>query len=153
MHTLVLALVLATTGGLFAPQGGAKPASGGIAQIAWLGGNWQGQRGATFLEENWMPPSGGLMLAVSRTAQGGKVRTFEFLRIVERDGALVYIAMPFGQRATEFVATSVSASSVTFENRAHDFPKVIRYTLTAPNRLDAVVSDGGQKSETFTFTK
>jgi hypothetical protein len=40
-----------------------------------------------------------------------------------------------------------------FENPAHDFPKMIRYTLRADGTLEARVSDGGQQAETFVFTR
>ena len=33
----------------------------------------------------------------------------------------------------------------------HDFPKMIRYTKRADGALEARVSDGGQKAETFVF--
>ena len=56
---------------------------------------------------------------------------FEFLCIVERNGGLVYQAMPNGrQPATDFTLTKMAPNSLTFENPSHDFPKMIRYTLT-----------------------
>ena len=71
------------------------------------------------------------MLAVSRTIKDDRLAAFEFLRIVERDGGLVYIAQPNGRPPTEFVLTGMTADSATFENPAHDFPKMIRYTAAA----------------------
>jgi hypothetical protein len=79
--------------------------------------------------------------------------SFEFLRIVERDGGLVYIAQPGGRPPTDFVLTSIAPKTATFENRAHDFPKMIRYTLRADGVLEARVSDGGEKGETFAFKR
>ena len=95
------------------------------------------------------------MLAVARTISGDRLRAFEFLRIVEKGSTLVYLAMPNGRSpATEFTLTRISGDSVTFENPAHDFPKMIRYTLEADGTLEAVVSGtGGQKPQTFRFTK
>ena len=79
--------------------------------------------------------------------------SFEFLRIAERDGSLVYIAQPGGRPPTEFALTAISTDSATFENPTHDFPKMIRYSRRADGSLEARVSDGGKKSETFVFTK
>ena len=82
------------------------------------------------------------MLAVSRTLKGDRMVAFEFLRIVERDGRLIYIAQPDGRPPTEFTLTAITADSVTFENPMHDFPKMIRYTKRADGALEARVSDG-----------
>jgi hypothetical protein len=80
---------------------------------------------------------------------------FEFLCIVERNGGLVYQAMPNGrQPATDFTLTKIEARSVTFENPAHDFPKMIRYTLGPDGALEAVVSGTeSQKPQIFRFVK
>jgi hypothetical protein len=76
---------------------------------------------------------------------------FEFLRIVERDGGLVYVAQPNGRPPTDFVLTEVTADSATFENPSHDFPKMIRYAKRGDGTLEARISDGGQRSQTFVF--
>ena len=48
------------------------------------------------------------MLAVSRTVRDGLMSAFEFLCIVERDGGLVYTAMPNGRTpATDFTLTKI----------------------------------------------
>ena len=122
-----------------------------ITQLAWLAGTWTGGDGPIRFEERWTPPAGGAMLAVSRTLKGDRMVTFEFLRIVERNGALIYIAQPNGRPPTEFTMTAITADSVTFENPMHDFPKMIRYTKHPDGSLEARVSDGGTKGETFLF--
>ncbi len=98
---------------------------------------------------------GGSMLAVSRTLRDGLMSAFEFLCIVERDGGLVYTAMPNGRTpATDFTLTKIDDSSATFENPAHDFPKMIRYTKRPDGSLEAVISgEGGQKPQTFVFKR
>lgn len=122
-----------------------------ISDVAWVAGNWRGGDGPLTIEERWTAPAGGAMLAVSRTIKGDRMAAFEFIRIVERDGGLVYIAQPNGRPPTEFVLTQVGAESATFENPAHDFPKMIRYAKRADGSLEARVSDGGQRGETFVF--
>ena len=123
-----------------------------IAQVAWLSGTWVGSSGS---EERWTPAASGAMMAVSRTLRNGVVSEFEFLCIVERGGGLVYQAMPNGRSpATDFTLTKIEPASATFENPAHDFPKMIRYTLLPDGTLEAVVSgDPKQKALTFTFKK
>ena len=126
-----------------------------IDQLAWLGGNWIGTTGTGSFEERWTPPAGGAMLATARTLRGGSMREFEFLCIVERNGGLVYRAMPSGrQPATDFVLTKMEGQSLTFENAANSFPKMIRYTLGADGTLEAVISGTEkQKPQTFRFKK
>ena len=86
-----------------------------------------------------MRPAGGLMLGVGRTlrrtAAGDSVSEFEFVRISERDGRLVYKAQPSGQATAEFISEEVSDSSVTFANLAHDFPQRVRYRRRGTDSL------------------
>jgi hypothetical protein len=130
-----------------------QPARAVIADIGWLAGTWANEGKGVLSEERWTPPAGGAMLATSRTVKGDRMVAFEFLRIVERDAGLVYIAQPNGRPPTDFVLTAFSAQSATFENPAHDFPKMIRYTLRPDGILDATISDGGKRAQTFTFKR
>jgi hypothetical protein len=137
------------------PPSAKEVTQGTIAQMAWLAGTWSGTAGAATVEERWTPPAGGSMISVGRTLRNGAMPAFEFLCIVERNGGLVYSAMPNGrQPATDFTMTKIEPAAVTFENPAHDFPKMIRYTLRADGVLEAVVSgDTGQKPDVFTYRK
>jgi hypothetical protein len=117
------------------------PAKAEINDMAWLTGAWVGKRstGASN-EERWSPPLGGAMLAVSRSVNtSGKMFAFEFLRIVEREGGLVYIAQPGGKTPTEFVLTELGKDHAIFENPRHDYPKRIEYRLTAEGGLSATI--------------
>ena len=158
MNSYRLARALAAAGvacacALVAAAAQPAPAPGTIAQLAWLAGTWKGGSGALAFEERWTPPSGGAMLAVSRTVEGERMVAFEFLRIVERDGGLVYIAQPNGRPPTEFTLSAITADAATFENPSHDFPKVIRYARRPDGALEARVSDGAQRAETFVFRR
>jgi hypothetical protein len=116
------------------------PAQGAIGDLAWLAGAWVGTRGAegtTSIEERWSPPLGGAMLGVSRTVSRGRMGAFEYLRIVERDGGLVYIAQPGGAAATEFVLTELGPTRAVFDNPRHDYPKRIVYELSTEGVLRA----------------
>lgn len=133
------------------------PAKATIGDLAWLAGAWVGTRGAsgaTSIEERWSPPLGGAMLGVSRTVSRGRMSAFEFLRIVERDGSLTYVAQPGGAPPTEFVLTEVGASRAVFENPRHDSPQRIAYELSAEGGLSASIgySKGG-KPQRFEFKR
>jgi hypothetical protein len=119
-----------------------EPAKAGIGDLSWLAGAWIGTRGTngtTSIEERWSPPLGGAMLATSRTVSRGKMSMFEYLRIVERDGSLVYIAQPGGATPTEFVLTELTKSRAVFDNPRHDYPKRIVYELSADGVLSATI--------------
>ena len=133
------------------------PAKAAIGDLAWLAGAWVGTRGvegATSIEERWSPPLGGAMLAVSRTVSRGTMGAFEFLRIVERDGGLVYIAQPGGAPPTEFVLTEMGGTRAVFENPRHDYPKRIVYELSAEGGLSATIgSTKGGSPRRFEYTR
>lgn len=118
------------------------PAKAAIGDLAWLAGAWVGTRGAqgaVSIEERWSPPLGGAMLATSRTVSRGAMSAFEFLRIVERDAGLVYIAQPNGAAPTEFTLVELGANRAVFENPRHDFPQRIVYERAANGDLSASI--------------
>lgn len=117
------------------------PAKAKIGDLQWLAGAWVGKRSSgSSIEERWSPPLGGAMLAVSRTVNtSGKMNAFEYLRVVERDGGLVYIAQPGGAAATEFVLTELTAQRAVFDNPRHDYPKRIVYELSDSGGLSATI--------------
>lgn len=98
----------------------------GPGQLGWLAGNWIARTAGGEVRENWLGPSGGMLVATNLTTNGTRV-TFEFLRIAERDGRLVYFASPGGRPPVEFPARETGAASVVFENAAHGYPARIIY--------------------------
>ena len=98
-----------------------------IGDLDWMAGCWVGGEGDRRVEEQWMAPAGGTMLGMSRTVAGGKTRAYEFMRIEEADGRLVFVARPSGQEGVSFPSLTVSRERVVFENAAHDFPQRVIY--------------------------
>jgi hypothetical protein len=121
------------------------PATALIGDIAWLSGAWVGTRSSgSSTEERWSPPLGGAMLGVSRTVNtSGRMVAFEYLRIVEREGGLVYIAQPGGASPTEFVMSELTSENgsmrAVFDNPRHDYPKRIVYERSAEGGLSATI--------------
>ncbi len=126
-----------------------------IDQVSWIGTTWAGTTNGITTEERWTPPASGAMIATARTLRGPALAAFEFLCIAERSGRLVYFAMPNARMpATMFVATEVTPASVTFENPAHDYPKVIRYSRTAEGALETMISAaGGTRAQRVTLQR
>jgi len=147
----VIGVTILVTQGSGVAQERRAPARAALGDISWLAGNWSGRAAATELEERWTKPAGGAMLAVSRTLKDSRMVAFEFLRIVEKEGGLVYIAQPGGRPPTEFMLTELGSRSAAFENPTHDFPKRIEYKLSG-DTLTATISGGGQQ-ESYVFTR
>jgi hypothetical protein len=108
------------------------------------------------IAEQWLAPAGGTMLGVSRTVRGEHTVEYEFLRIIEREGQLVYIAMPSRQETTEFTAATAADSAVEFSNPAHDFPQRIRYARRGADSLVARIAgtlNGAERAREFAFVR
>ena len=131
-----------------------EPAKATIADMAWLAGIWNGKRRNGSVEERWSPPLGGGMLGTSRTISRDSMVAFEYLRIVERDGGLVYVAQPGGRSPTEFVLTKMGATRAVFINPRHDFPQRIVYELSDEDVLSASIGFAiGGRPQRFEFSR
>jgi len=126
-----------------------------IDQLAWIGTTWIGTTGAVTTEERWTPAASGGMIGVSRTLRGTALASFEFLCIAERDGTLVYAAMPDARTpATLFVLTALTPTSATFEDPTHDYPQMVRYTLGADGTLETTIAGAaGARPRSVTLKK
>lgn len=148
----LLAALVAADAGLSAQS----PAAAALAidALTWLEGTWISEADGTRVEERWTSPEGGAMLSTSRTLRGGRMVAFEFLRIVARPGALVYIAQPGGRPPTEFALTTSGPGLAVFENPAHDFPKRLSYRRTGEMLRVEVEGDekGKPLRDVYTFT-
>ena len=129
----------------------------GIENLAWLAGCWAYDGREPGSVEHWLVPAGGAMLAVSRVVRGGRMVSYEFLRIEETaDGSLRLIAAPVGQAVTAFALADIGTHAVTFENPEHDFPQRISYRLADGGRLVAraeATSDGETVGIDFPMTR
>jgi len=129
-----------------------EPAKAAITDMAWLADAWNGMRGTSAIEERWSPPKGGAMLGVSRTVRGDRMVAFEYLRIVERDGGLVYVAQPGGRPPTEFALTEMGEKRAVFVNPRHTYPQRIIYELAKDNTLTASIGFAIGRVQSFEFT-
>ena len=77
---------------LLAGSGVAGAEKADVAALAWLAGSWLGTAGGVEMEELWLPPKGGAMVGLHRDVAGGRMVSFEFLRIESDADGLVYLA-------------------------------------------------------------
>lgn len=84
-----------------------------------------------------MTPRGAVMLGTSRTTRNDSVVEWEQIRIAREGDTIFFHAQPSGQPAASFRLTGMTATSVTFENPAHDFPQRIIYRSPGRDSLIA----------------
>ena len=118
--------------------------------LGWLAGSWRGESGGMTMEEHWVAPDGGMMLAVSRVIVDEKVVGFEFLRIEARADGIVYVAQPNGRPGVEFRLVESTERSATFANPEHDHPKRLRYEKLSDGSL-AVRIEGDEGVSELSF--
>ena len=117
-----------------------------IQRVAWLQGCWESLVGTRSIEEHWMAPRGRSMIGMGRTAQGDRLVDFELVVLREEGNRLAYDARPSGQAPTVFLSTTVSDSTVVFENPEHDFPQRVGYQRETSDALLAWIegTEGGK---------
>ena len=126
--------------------GAARAEKADIATLAWLAGSWQGTTEGVEMEELWLAPKGGAMLGLHRDVAGGRMVSFEFLRIEADADGLVYLASPRGRPATPFRMAESAKNRVVFANPQHDFPQRILYWLSEDGLLHARI-EGEEKGK------
>jgi hypothetical protein len=141
-----------------AVQATPAPPPADINRLAFIGGCWTLVRpNGTKIEELWLAPAGGAMIGMSRSVRDGKLREYEFMRILAgADGKLQYVAIPSGQPEAAFPVKEIAENAVTFENPQHDFPQRILYRLVDKDTLVARIegSVGGQaRSADFPYKR
>jgi hypothetical protein len=152
---LVLKFAGAAWAGESAPATAPAPAAT-LASLSWMAGSWGGRQGGTEMEEHWTAAGGRVMLGMHRDIFPSGKSFFEFLRIEERAGGLVYVAMPGGAGTTEFRMKEIGPARVVFENPQHDFPQRIIYWTGEDRRLHARVegpSKTGERSEEWAWER
>ena len=114
--------------------------------LDWLQGHWCQTTGNAHTEEVWMKGSQGSSVGMARTLVDGNMTSFEYLRIVHKEGRTEYIAQPNGNPPTVFVATDTGPDSATFENPDHDFPQRISYARNEGGLVAEISGpSGGEK--------
>lgn len=104
---------------------------GPIDDVGFLAGCWAMSARDRTVEEQWMAPSGGILVGMGRTVRDGQARGYEHLLIREDGDDLVYRAAPAGQPITEFRSELREPGRVRFANPEHDFPQTIEYHRSA----------------------
>jgi hypothetical protein len=94
--------------------------------LDWLAGHWCGMQDGASIEEIWLE-RGGQLLNLSTSTRDGALESFEYARIEDRAGGVVFVAQPGGGEPVEFALVDADAQRVVFANPAHDFPQSVSY--------------------------
>ena len=108
---------------------------------SWIGTWTENQADGTF-KESWTKESDTLFLGASSMVSEKDTLFQENIRLVLRGKDIFYIPTVPGQNEDKPVAFKLIATSDktwTFENKAHDYPSQIIYTLNNQNSITATI--------------
>ena len=133
----------------------AAAASSPVDALAWLAGCWKHEEPGFRRDEQWMRPSGGTMIGMSRSVAEDRTVEHEYLRIEVRGSELAYVAAPSGQAEAVFLQAEITDRLVAFEAPGHDFPQRISYERMSPSSILAWIEgdvDGVSRVVEFPMT-
>jgi hypothetical protein len=126
-----------------------------VDDLVWLAGCWKHEEPGFRRDEQWMRPSGGTLIGMSRSVAEGRTVEYEYLRIEVRGDRLAYVASPSGQAETAFLSIEVTDRTAVFEAPEHDFPQRIAYERMSPGSILAWIEgdvDGVSRVVEFPMT-
>ncbi len=130
-----------------------------LSKTKWLIGTWQKQSAKGSLTESWQQLDDSTFVGRSFFVSKGDTLSSESISLEQRSGKLYYIPTVSNQNdgnAIVFTQTSLTDSTVIFENPAHDFPQKISYSSISKDSMSAEISaiiDGKLKSQTFRMSR
>ena len=114
-----------------------------LEKAKWLIGEWQNNSHDGNLTEVWERKNDSTFFGKSSFVVGIDTASSETINIEQSDNQLFYIPTVKGQNAgksVKFTLTSSTGSQLIFENKNHDFPQKISYTLISNDSLLAEIS-------------
>ena len=112
-------------------------------EVGNLNGNWRQTTGGTVFNENWGTFENGTISGSSFMTVDGDTVFKEEMAIHTTDSGTYYVVRIPDQnndQKVSFKLTSSSDKKLVFENKRHDFPKLIEYTFAGHDSLYAKVS-------------
>ena len=119
-------------------------------KLGWLQGCWAMVNQERAVEEQWMAPRGKTMIGTSRTVDGSNLVGYEFMMIREQGDRLAFEVRPSGKPPIVFTSSTLTDSSVVFENSKHTYPQKIGYRRDGDNALYAWI-EGSRNGEVRSF--
>lgn len=145
--------------GLMALSSRKVPVKNPLTKAAWLIGTWENQTPKGTVYESWTKVSDNEFQGKSYALKENDTLVFETIRLVRKKKQLFYIPTVKNQNnglPVSFAMTSISDTSLIFENRQHDFPQQISYILSGNDALTAQISgtvNGQEQTRLFPMKK
>jgi hypothetical protein len=130
-----------------------------LVKFEWLLGEWSNETKGQMIGEYWTKVNDSLFSANGFGLKGIDTIFKESLQIVVHEGEIYYVPTVEGQNDNQpvlFKVTDIGENSFTSENKAHDFPQMIRYKLESPNSLLAIIEgmlNGEETKREFRFRR
>ena len=113
-----------------------------IDQVAWISGAWTGTLGDRTIEQHWMTPLGGSMVAMYRSVRDNKATLYELLAIEQEGKSLVLRIKHFApgpglvsqeakDESSNHTLVSLGDRKAVFEASTPTGP--VRITFTSPD--------------------
>jgi hypothetical protein len=137
----------------------ATPQKNTIEDAAWLIGTWENKTQRGSLYEQWTKISDLDFAGKSYMLQDKDTIVFETIRMVQEPNGLAYIPTVKKQNnalPVRFTLKTISAETLVFENREHDFPQIISYTKVSKDSLVAEISgvkNGQDRKQRFSMKR
>ncbi len=119
-------------------------------KLGWMQGCWAMVSQERAVEEQWMAPRGKTMIGSSRTVDGSTLVGYEFMMIREQGDRYDFEVRPSGKPPIVFTSSTLTDSSVVFENPQQDFPQKIGYRRDGKNAMYAWI-EGSRNGEKRSF--
>lgn len=111
-----------------------------VSDLSWMEGNWKGTTPAGTYENSFSSTTGGLIVGTAKmTDLHGALTFYEYDEIKVTENALQLTPMPFGMRGVSFKVAEYSDKRVVFENKQHDFPERITYSINDKGQFVSIV--------------
>ena len=122
-------------------------------KLAWLEGDWCGGEDGETIEESWFAPVKNEAIGMSRTLRGGRMISYEYMRIMDLEGTITFVGQPGGDVPTNFKRTDGGDDWIRFENKEHDYPQRIEYRRVGEELHAEIGGPGeGDKEEVVPFS-
>ena len=130
-----------------------------IKSAEWLLGQWENQSEEGIVSENWSKPNDSSLIAGSFFIKEKDTLHFETIRLIEKEGELVYETTIKGQNNDKpilFPLLSENENELVFENLQNDYPQKIKYQRNSKSAITITISGTQTKkvvSEQFKMAK
>ncbi len=155
-QALIALTSMLIAGGAFAAEPPVAPSTPrpqqALADLAWIAGEWVGDKEGDRIEEAWLPPAAGAMPGLFRWLRGERLIVYELLAFEQRPEGLVLLLRHFdaglapreAAEALVFDLVEASPGSVLFASRDSAHPIRLGYRRSGEDGLVALLELPGE---------